>query len=139
MKIESVKPLWWIRLETGGNLAGQNKNVYFVLYMVYIAFLYHSHYTMIIVNLWITKMFLLMFKVKILLLIEKGEGEKEKYSLYIFFPWPLLIWPPASAHNFKCKSYVFFCMEKINLLRIQCSFFIPGKLNEKEMERVFTT
>lgn len=54
--------------------------------MVYIAFLYHSHYTMIIVNLWITKMFLLMFKVKILLLIEKGEGEKREIQSLHFFP-----------------------------------------------------
>lgn len=81
MKIESIKSLWWIWLKTGGNLAGYNKNVYFALYMVYIAFLYHSHYTTIIINLWITKIFLLMFKV-ILFLIEKRG--KEKYRLYIF-------------------------------------------------------
>lgn len=90
MKIESVKSLWWIWLETGGNLAGYNKNVYFALYMVYIAFLYHSHYTIIIINLWITKIFLLMFKV-ILFLIEKGErGKREIPFLHIF--------PMAIAH-----------------------------------------
>ena len=79
------------------------KNVYFAFYMVYIAFLYHSHYTTITVNLWITKMFLLMVKV-ILFLIEKGEREKREIPSLHFFPWPLLIWPPASTHNFKCKS-----------------------------------
>ena len=69
--------------------------------MVYIAFLYHSHYTMITVNVWITKMFLLMVKV-ILFLIEKGEREKREIPSLHFFPWPLLIWPPASTHNFIC-------------------------------------